>query len=91
MLGPRRRRKVTYNEARLARAQDGGGLTPVKEGADEDFQPAATAMANSSDSDTHGCEQAEGADGAVSKRGRPVCALSCDLHHGFTPGLDVFL
>ncbi len=47
VLGPRQRRKVTYNEARLARTPDGAGLTPakagagltpIKEGADEDFR-----------------------------------------------------
>jgi len=80
VLGPRQRRKVTYNEARLARAPDGAGLTPAKDGAgltpakeraDEDFRPAATATGASSDSDTSGSEVAEGDAGAAGKRGRP--------------------
>ena len=58
LLGPRRRREVTYNEARLARALGSGGPTPVMEGADEDFAPTATA-ANTSDDDSGGSDLEE--------------------------------
>ena len=70
LLGPRRRRKVTYNEARLARAADGGGQTPVKEGADEDFAPTGTA-ANTSNDDSGGSDlEDERAEGVAGKRVR---------------------
>ena len=73
MLGPRRRREVTYNEARLAKqtALEANGLTPVKEGADEDFAP--TAMADES-SDNSGSEVEEGADNVAGSR--KVCSTS---------------
>ncbi len=74
MLGPRRRREVTYNEARLAKqtALEASGLTPVKEGADEDFAPTAMA-ADSSDNDSSGSEVEEGADNVAG--GRKVCSI----------------
>lgn len=73
MLGPRRRREVTYNEARLAKqtALEASGLTPVKEGADEDFAP--TAMAEES-SDNSGSEVEDGVDNVAGSR--KVCSTS---------------
>jgi len=75
MLGPRRRREVTYNEARLAKqtALEASGLTPVKEGADEDFAPTATA-GESSDNNSSGSEVDEGADNVAGSR--KVCSAS---------------
>lgn len=75
MLGPRRRREVTYNEARLAKqtALEASGLTPVKEGADEDFAPTAMA-GESSDNNSSGSEVDEGADNVAGSR--KVCSTS---------------
>ena len=70
LLGPRRRREVTYNEARLARAADGGGHTPAKEAPDEDFAPTGTA-ANTSDDDSGASDlEEERVEGQAGKRVR---------------------
>ncbi|KAK9833308.1 hypothetical protein WJX81_005199 [Elliptochloris bilobata] len=71
LLGPRRRREVTYYESRMARAgaADDAGLTTGREGADEDFAPTSTA-AKSSDEDSAGSGLEEGADGVAGKRKR---------------------
>lgn len=68
LLGPRRRREVTYNEARLARAADVGGVTPAKEAPDEDFAPTGTA-ANTSDDDSGASDlEEERVEGQAGKR-----------------------
>ena len=68
LLGPRRRREVTYNEARLARAADGAGTTPAKEAPDEDFAPTGTAAHTSDDDSGASDMEEERVEGQAGKR-----------------------